>query len=73
MHDNGSRKSYKEKREQWIRENTGPGGLRLLRIEGARFDDHSDTLRKMQEERKRWSALHSSSISGYGTSSGRAK
>ncbi|MFP3017154.1 MAG: hypothetical protein ACEY3L_05785 [Wolbachia sp.] len=59
---------YKEKREQWLRENPGPGGGRLLRVEGARYDDHSDTLRKMQEERKRRSEQPSSSMSGSSSS-----
>jgi hypothetical protein len=47
MDDNGSKKGFQA--EQWNRENTDPGGGRLLSVQGAKFDDHSYTARKLEE------------------------
>jgi hypothetical protein len=47
MDDNGGRKSFQA--EQWKLENTDPGGGRLLLVQGVRFEDHSDTARKLEE------------------------
>jgi hypothetical protein len=47
MDDNGGRKGFQD--EQWKYENTDPGGGRLLSVQGARFEDHSDTVRKLEE------------------------
>jgi hypothetical protein len=47
MDDNGGRKGFQA--EQWKRENTDPGGGRLLSVQGVRFEDHSDTARKLEE------------------------
>jgi len=47
MDDNGGRKGFRA--EHWKREKTDPGGGRLLLVQRARFDDHSDTARKLEE------------------------
>ena len=48
------RKGFGEQAEQWKRENTNPGGGKVLGAKGMRFDDHSETARRI-EERKRQS------------------
>ncbi|WP_353285652.1 hypothetical protein [Wolbachia endosymbiont (group A) of Gastracanthus pulcherrimus] len=50
MHSGNDKKGFDA--EKWKRENPGPGGGRLLRIEGARFDDHSDAARRVEERRR---------------------
>jgi hypothetical protein len=47
MDDNGGRKGFQA--EQWKLENTDLGSGRLLSVQGVRFEDHSDTARKLEE------------------------
>ncbi|WP_264329650.1 MULTISPECIES: hypothetical protein [unclassified Wolbachia] len=65
MHSGNDKKGFDA--EKWKRENPGPGGGRLLRIEGARFDDHRDALKDVREK-LRQSNQPSSSISGSSSS-----
>ncbi|MFP3035475.1 MAG: hypothetical protein ACEY3A_00220 [Wolbachia sp.] len=44
--------NYKEKREQWKRENTNPGGGTFQQVKGGRYDDHSDKAREIQERKR---------------------
>jgi hypothetical protein len=43
--------------EQWKHENIDPGGGEVLGTKEMRCDDHSDTSRKMQEEKVSLSSL----------------
>ncbi|MBS9529328.1 MULTISPECIES: hypothetical protein [Wolbachia] len=65
MHSGNDKKGFDA--EKWKRENTAPGGGKLLSVEKERFDDHRDTARKI-EERKRQSEQPSSSMSGSSSS-----
>lgn len=52
MHSGNDKKGFDA--EKWKRENTAPGGGVFQQVKGARFDDHRDTARRI-EERKRQS------------------
>jgi len=58
MRSGNDKKGFKEQAEEWRRKNTDSGGGRLLSVEGARFDDHRDTARKIEER------MHQSEQSG---------
>uniref|UniRef100_A0A1A9VJW7 Uncharacterized protein n=1 Tax=Glossina austeni TaxID=7395 RepID=A0A1A9VJW7_GLOAU len=59
MHSGNDKKGFDA--EKWKRENTAPGGGKLLSVEKERFDDHRDTARRI-EERKRQSKQSGSSM-----------
>ncbi|MEY2393428.1 hypothetical protein [Wolbachia endosymbiont of Tettigetta isshikii] len=44
--------NYKEKREQWKRENTNPGGGIFQQVKGTRYDDHSHKAKEIQERKR---------------------
>ncbi|WP_341820824.1 hypothetical protein [Wolbachia endosymbiont (group A) of Myopa testacea] len=49
MHSGNDKKGFDA--EKWKRENTAPGGGKLLSVEKERFDDHRDTARKIEERK----------------------
>ncbi|WP_353277560.1 hypothetical protein [Wolbachia endosymbiont (group A) of Agelastica alni] len=63
--DNG-KESFKGEKE-WDRQNTAPGGGQLVRVKGARIDDHRDALKDVREKRRQ-SEQPSSSMSGSSSS-----
>lgn len=65
MHSGNDKKGFDA--EKWKRENTAPGGGVFQQVKGARFDDHSDKAKELQE-RKRQSNQPSSSMSGSSSS-----
>ncbi|WP_338406097.1 MULTISPECIES: hypothetical protein [unclassified Wolbachia] len=51
MHSGNDKKGFDA--EKWKRENTAPGGGIVQGAKGMRYDDHSDTARKLMEIEKR--------------------
>lgn len=64
--DNGN-KSFEQKMKEWDERNKGPGGGELLRVKGARVEDHRDALKDVREK-LRQSEQPSSSMSGSSSS-----
>ncbi|WCR58533.1 hypothetical protein [Wolbachia endosymbiont of Ctenocephalides felis wCfeJ] len=51
MYSSNGGKGFREQAEQWKRENTNPGGGALLKVKGARIDNHSEALKDVREKR----------------------
>jgi len=66
MPNDDEEETFKGEKE-WDRQNTAPGGGFLVRVKGARIDDHRDALKDVREK-LRQSNQSSSSMSGSSSS-----
>lgn len=51
MHSGNGKESFKGEKE-WDERNKGPGGGIVTHAKGARYDDHSDAARRVEERRR---------------------
>ncbi|MDM8335075.1 hypothetical protein [Wolbachia pipientis] len=51
MHGSNDKEKFKGEKE-WDLQNKGEGGGQVLAVKGARFDDHSDTAKRIRERKR---------------------